>query len=106
MDLSGTQLVVLSPCDTGLGDIQRREGVFGLRRAFAVAGARTLVMSLWKVPDAQTRELTRAFYEELKLGRDVAEALHIAQNRVRQIHPHPYFWAAFICQGSTARLSI
>jgi CHAT domain-containing protein len=60
-------LVVLSACDTGLGEIQRREGVFGLRRAFAVVGARTLVMSLWKVPDAQTRDLTRAFYEELKL---------------------------------------
>jgi len=100
MDLIDTELTVLSACDTGLGDIRAGEGVFGLRRAFALAGAKTLVMSLWKVPDAETRDLMTDFYRRiLEDGETRAEALRNAQLKVKAAHPHPLFWGAFICQG-------
>ena len=98
--------MVLSACDTGLGDIRNGEGVFGLRRAFTTAGSKTLIMSLWKVPDTHTRELMVAFYENLlhrRLGR--AEALRQAQLTLRRQYPdHPFFWGAFICQGDSRPL--
>src|SRR5262249_10760585 len=87
MDLLDTELVGLSACETGLGQVHVGEGVFGLRRAFAVAGARTLVMSLWKVPDEQTQELMVDFYQRiLGIGCDPqprAEALRLAQQALR-----------------------
>jgi CHAT domain-containing protein len=100
LDLLGTELVVLSACDTGLGDINVGEGVFGLRRAFMLAGARTLVMSLWKVPDKQTEELMLEFYNRLMAGEPRVQALRSAQLVVREHHPEPLYWAAFICQGT------
>src|SRR5581483_3334823 len=96
MDLLDTELVVLSACETGLGQVHVGEGVFGLRRAFAVAGARTLVMSLWKVPDEQTKELMVDFYQRILRGEPRAEALRQAQQTVRARHPDPYYWGAFI----------
>lgn len=99
LDLRGTDLVVLSACDTGLGQIEFGEGVFGLRRAFALAGARTLVISLWRVPDELTSELMVVFYRELKAGKTVVSALAKAQSVIRQRHPHPRYWAAFVCEG-------
>jgi CHAT domain-containing protein/tetratricopeptide (TPR) repeat protein len=105
LDLTGTELVVLSACDTGLGDIQAGEGVFGLRRAFTLAGARTLLMSLWKVPDQATRSLMEFFYINLidkKMGR--AAALRQAQLELRKEHPDPFYWGAFICQGDPGPL--
>ncbi|MGE3512969.1 MAG: CHAT domain-containing protein, partial [Vicinamibacterales bacterium] len=99
MDLTFTELVVLSACDTGRGEVKVGEGVFGLRRAFAVAGARTLVMSLWKVPDEVTHELMVQFYKELQAGRSRIDALRAARQWVRWSHPDPYFWGAFILQG-------
>lgn len=105
MDLLNTDLVVLSACETALGLLRIGEGVYGLRRAFALAGARTLVMSLWKVPDEQTRDLMIEFYIGLLRGMDVAQALHEAQGTIRKKHPEPYYWGAFICQGSTAPLN-
>jgi CHAT domain-containing protein len=99
LDLLGTELVVLSACDTGLGIVQVGEGVFGLQRAFMLAGTQTLVMSLWKVPDLETQELMDDFYTRILAGEGRAEALRTAQLEMKQRHPQPLYWAAFICQG-------
>jgi CHAT domain-containing protein len=105
MNLHGTELVVLSCCDTGNGAIRCGEGVYGLRRVFQIAGARSLVMSLWKVPDAQTAALMGAFYEHLAVeGKGKAQSLREAQRSIRHANRHPFFWAAFICQGDPAPL--
>jgi CHAT domain-containing protein/tetratricopeptide (TPR) repeat protein len=106
LDLLATELVVLSACETGLGQVQVGEGVFGLRRAFMLAGARTLVMSLWKVPDEQTQELMVDFYQRLQAGEGRAEALRQTQLAMKAKYPDPYFWGAFICQGDPAPLTI
>ena len=99
MDLLDTELVVLSACETGLGKVHVGEGVFGLRRAFVLAGARTLVMSLWKVPDAHTQELMGEFYSRLLEGQPRADALRAAQLAMKERNAHPFYWGAFICQG-------
>ncbi len=85
LDLSANELTVLSACDTARGDIQIGEGVFGLRRAFAVAGSKTLVMSLWSVPDQATALLMERFFDNLQSGIERADALHSAQNYIRNI---------------------
>ncbi|KYC35121.1 hypothetical protein WA1_09560 [Scytonema hofmannii PCC 7110] len=85
LDLWGNELTVLSACDTGRGDIKIGEGVFGLRRAFAVAGAKTLVMSLWKVPDTATALLMERFFDNLQHSMNRAEALQNAQNYIRKL---------------------
>ena len=103
-NLFNTELVVLSACETGLGDIVTGEGVFGLRRAFVLAGAQTLVMSLWKVPDEQTKELMVNFYKHLLSGKPRAEALREAQLQMKEKYPNPYYWGAFICQGNPGPL--
>jgi CHAT domain-containing protein len=99
LDLVDTELTVLSACETGLGEVLVGEGVFGLRRAFELAGARTVVMSLWKVPDQQTVKLMGQFYRGILAGRPRAEALREAQLAVKALYPQPVHWAAFICQG-------
>jgi len=104
MDLLDTELVVLSACETGLGEVRTGEGVFGLRRSFVLAGADTLVMSLWKVADQQTRELMEEFYSRILAGEPRAQALKNAQMSIRSKHPHPFFWGAFICQGDPGPL--
>ena len=106
LNLLDTELAVLSACETGLGDIHVGEGVFGLRRAFMLAGARTLVMSLWKVPDEQTRELMIEFYRRILAGEPRAAALRQAQLKIKTSHPDPVNWAAFICQGDIGPLSL
>src|SRR5262249_21845082 len=84
LDLLDTELVVLSACDTGLGRVHFGEGVFGLRRAFQLAGAKTLVMSLWKVPDLATAFLMDHFYDNLLArGLDRDLALSEAQRATR-----------------------
>ncbi|MDX1522573.1 MAG: CHAT domain-containing protein, partial [Anaerolineae bacterium] len=104
LDLLATELVVLSACETGLGEVQVGEGVFGLRRAFVLAGANTLVMSLWKVPDQQTQELMTDFYRRILAGEPRAEALRQAQLALKQEYPDPLYWGAFICQGDPGPL--
>jgi hypothetical protein len=85
LDLWATELAVLSACNTAMGDIKIGEGVFGLRRAFAVAGAKTLVMSLWSVPDRATALLMERFFANLHQGLGRADALQNAQNYIRTI---------------------
>lgn len=97
MDLSKTELVVLSACETGLGDIQGNEGVYGLQRAFKIAGAKYLVMSLWQVPDFQTQELMTVFYQKwLTENMPIPDAFQAAQQLMRKKYEHPYFWAGFV----------
>lgn len=85
LDLWANELTVLSACQTGMGDIQLGEGVFGLRRAFAVAGTQTLIMSLWSVPDRVTALLMERMFADLKNGKGRGEALQSAQNYIRRI---------------------
>ena len=102
MNLAGTELVVLSACDTGLGEYRSGEGVFGLRRAFALAGAHMLVMSLWQVPSEQTTVLMEVFYDRLANGRPAADALREAKAAVRSRWSETFFWGAFVAFGATA----
>jgi CHAT domain-containing protein len=104
LDLTATELVVLSACDTGLGVVRAGEGVFGMRRAFVLAGAKTLVMSLWKVPDEQTQELMVDFYRRVLGGQPRSSALREAQLALSVKYPNPLYWGAFICQGDPTPL--
>lgn len=106
LDLAQTELAVLSACDTGLGQIQIGEGVFGLRRAFVLAGVRTLIVSLWKVPDDQTQELMVGFYRLAGKDMPVAEALRAAQRDLKKNYRDTKYWGAFICQGDPGPLSV
>ncbi|MBI1788645.1 MAG: CHAT domain-containing protein [Acidobacteria bacterium] len=100
LDLRGAKLVVLSACNTGLGALRQGEGVFGLRRAFWLAGARALIVSLWKVADRETSEFMTYLYEHLvNHGMGPADALRSAQRRMRTRHADPYYWAAFVFIG-------
>jgi len=106
LDLSGAEWVVLSACDTGLGEIKAGEGVFGLRRAFQVAGVRTVIMSLWSVDDESARRWMRTLYEARlvkKLGTDeaVREASLAVLNdrRAKKLSTSPFYWGAFVAAG-------
>jgi CHAT domain-containing protein len=122
LDLWGTKLVVLSACETGVGEVKNGDGVYGLRRALVLAGSESQVMSLWKVSDDVTRDLMVAYYGRLRDGEGRTEALRRVQlemlrgkgrvaagGRARGIagdlpskgadRSHPYFWAAFIQSG-------
>ncbi len=99
MQLDKTQLVILSACQTGLGDIKTGEGVYGLQRAFQIAGTQTIVTSLWEVSDEGTQELMSAFYENwLKTG-DEYQAFRNARLHIKDKFKYPYFWGAFILVG-------
>jgi len=105
LNLHGTELVVLSACETGRGQVQTGEGVFGLRRALQEAGAETVLMSLWSVPDRETQELMTLFYQNWLSGMEKPEALRRAQMKERdQVTERygrdlPYYWGAFILVG-------
>lgn len=133
LDLWGTELVVLSACETGVGDVLRSHGVFGLRRALVLAGSESQVMTLWRVADEPTKELMVSWYEQLIRGRSRAEAMRQVQlaalrgeplpmtnQPLRGIEPltaqdsatdpqrigttHPYYWASLIVSGQTGPL--
>jgi CHAT domain-containing protein/tetratricopeptide (TPR) repeat protein len=95
LDLSRTELVVLSACETALGDIRGTEGVFGLQRAFKLAGVKNMIVSLWKVPDTETAELMKMFYTQYLQGKSVRNAFTAAQMEMRKKYI-PYYWAAFV----------
>ncbi|MFN8436601.1 MAG: CHAT domain-containing tetratricopeptide repeat protein [Cytophagales bacterium] len=96
LNLTGTELVFLSACETGKGEIKSGEGVYGLQRAFQIAGAKTLIMSLWKVNDETTQKLINSFYSEwLKTGNKV-ESFIKAQKQVKLAYPEPIYWGAFV----------
>ena len=105
LDLHGTELVTLSACETGLGEMRNGEGVFGLRRSFQVAGAEAVLMSLWAVPDRETKELMTLFYGNWLAGQDKHEALRHAQITLRERvtkrygHDLPYYWGGFVLVG-------
>jgi CHAT domain-containing protein len=101
LDLAGTELAMLSACETGLGRVQAGEGVYGLRRALVLAGVRTQVASLWKVDDAATRDLVADYYRRLGAGAGRSQALREAQLAMLKDpgRRHPYYWAAFIVIG-------
>src|SRR5262249_51467508 len=96
LDLYGTKLVVLSACETGVGETPSGDGVYGLRRALVMAGAETQVMSLWKVDDAATREQMEAYYAGLLKGVGRSEALRQTQLAMLRDpkHAHPYYSAS------------
>ena len=106
LDLRGTRLVVLSACGTGLGDVAAGEGVYGLRRAFTLAGAETQIMSLWDVSDEGTQKLMTAYYQRLQAGGGRSEALQQVQLEMLQGQEFadPFFWAPFIPSGDWSQL--
>jgi len=99
LDLTGTHLVVLSACETGLGKLENGEGVYGLQRSFLQAGARNILISLWKVDDQVTQELMVRFYQYLFQGKPEREALKLAQLDQLKKNPNPSAWGAFIVVG-------
>lgn len=106
LNLWGTKLVTLSACETGIGKVKNGEGVYGLRRAFFLAGTETLVMSLWEVSDRVTDEMMTTYYSRLKKGLGRGEALRQAQLDMlkRKDRQHPFYWASFIQAGEWANL--
>jgi CHAT domain-containing protein len=97
MNLINTQLVVLSACETAAGHVEAGEGVYGLQRAFNIAGADKLIMSLWKVDDTATQELFTSFYQNwVKGSSGMLTAFQQAQNDIRKKYKHPYYWGAFL----------
>lgn len=106
LDLWGTKLVVLSACETGAGKVTNGDGVYGLRRALVIAGAESLVMTLWQVDDEATKELMTGYYKQLSAGKGRSAALRDTQLEIlsRKNYEHPFFWASFLPAGDMSPL--
>lgn len=106
LDLLGTKLVVLSACETGVGKVTNGDGVYGLRRALVIAGAESLVMSLWQVDDAATKDLMTGYYARLKAGKGRSTALRDIQLELaaKKEYAHPFYWASFLPAGDNSPL--
>lgn len=107
LDLRGTKLVVLSACETGVGEVKVGDGVYGLRRALVIAGSESQVISLWQVSDAATRDLMVGYYKRLQAGQGRAEAMRQVQLEMLQSpqRSHPFYWAAFIQSGDWRKIN-
>ena len=99
LDLTNTKLVVLSACETGKGVFKDGEGVYGLKRSFQTAGAITVVMSLWKVDDAATKDFMNNFYDILIQTGDKSFAFRESQKMVKDKYSAPFYWGAFVLTG-------
>jgi CHAT domain-containing protein len=95
LDLKNTKLVVLSACETGVGEIKGSDGVYGLQRSFKMAGVKNIIMSLWKVPDKETKEFMIKFYENLFLEKDLRKAFQKTQKEMSEMYD-PYYWSSFV----------
>lgn len=96
MDLAKVELLVMSACETGLGQIKNGEGVYGLQRAFLISGVKNVIMSLWKINDYATHDLMSSFYISLSEGSSIDEAFRNAILTTKQKYNHPYFWGSFV----------
>jgi len=99
LSLDSAQLVVLSACETGLGEVKNGEGVYGLQRGLKVAGVKNILMSLWKVDDEATAKLMTNFYKAWLGGMEIHKAFRQSQMILRQSYPSPYYWGSFILLG-------
>jgi CHAT domain-containing protein len=102
-----SDLVVLSSCNSGLGEIDPSEGILGMTKAFFEAGAKSVVVSLWDVNDKYTSKFMELFYQRLSEGDDKSKALRLAKiDFIREYSPNPYYWGAFVLSGNTSAISL